>query len=67
MSKHEKEVWDILHFQDIKSTNEILNELMKKTKKVINWFMVYKILKQLEEQGKVERLQSKGGLFWRKK
>lgn len=67
MSKHEKEVWDILDFQDIKSTNQILNELMARTKKSINWFLVYKILKELEQQGKVERLESKGGLFWRKK
>ncbi len=67
VSKHEKEVWNILDYQKIRSTNEILNELMKRTNKRINWFLVYKILKGLEESSKVERLISKGGLFWRKK
>ncbi|KKN00293.1 hypothetical protein LCGC14_1139160 [marine sediment metagenome] len=67
VSKHEKEVWNILDYQKIKSTNEILGELMKRTNKTINWFLVYKILKNLEESSKVERLISKGGLFWRKK
>lgn len=66
-SKHEREVWNILDFQEIKSTNEILNELMKRTKKAINWFLVYKILKSLEDQGRLEKFESKGGLFWRKK
>lgn len=67
MSKHTKEVLDILKKDEIKSTNEILNELEKKTKKVINWHLLYRILRDLNDEGKIERLKAKAGFFWKKK
>ncbi len=67
ISKHERSVWELLEFKNIKSTNQILDELQKKVKKVINWHMVYRILKKLEEEGKIERLENISGIFWRKK
>lgn len=67
MSKHSKNVLDILKRDEIKSTNEILKELEEKTKKVINWHLLYRLLRDLHEEGKVEKLQAKAGFFWKKK
>ena len=67
MSKHTKHVLEILKKDEIKSTNEILKELEKKTKKVINWHLLYRILRDLNEKGKVQKLKAKAGFFWKKK
>lgn len=67
VSKYENTVWEILSFEEIKSTQQVLEELEKKSHKVINWYAVYKILRSLKDCGKVELLEAKGGLFWRKK
>jgi len=66
MSKYEKEVLEILKKDEIKSTNEILKELEKKTNKVINWHLLYRILRDLVELGKAEKLKAKAGFFWKK-
>ncbi len=66
ISKHENAVWEILSFETIKSTQQILVELQDKTNKKINWHLVYKILRTLKDSGRVELLQTKAGLFWRK-
>ena len=67
MSKHKENILLILSKTEIKSTNQILEELQKKVKKIINWHALYRILMNLKEEGKIERLQSKAGFFWRKK
>ena len=67
MSKHKKDVLEILKKDEIKSTNEILKELEQKTKKVINWHLLYRILRDLHEESKVEKLNAKAGFFWKKK
>ncbi len=67
MSKYEKSVLDILETNRIKSTNEILKELEQKTKKVINWHLLYRLLRDLNEEGKIEKLNAKAGFFWKKK
>ena len=36
-------------------------------KKIINWHALYRTLMELKSNGKIERLQSKAGFFWRKK
>ncbi|HLG25042.1 MAG TPA: hypothetical protein VI564_08990 [Candidatus Nanoarchaeia archaeon] len=65
MSKYEKVVLEILSKESIKSTNEIVKELQKKSKKVINWHLVYGILNDLERVNKVERQKAKAGMFWK--
>lgn len=67
MSKYEEDVLKIVSKDEIKSTNQILSELQKKVDKVINWHMLHRILRDLEDNGKVERLKAKAGFFWRKK
>ena len=67
MSKHTKDVLNILKRNGIKSTNEILKELEQKTKKVINWHLLYRLLRDLNEEGKIEKLNAKAGFFWKKK
>ena len=67
MSKHTKDVLNILKRNEIKSTNEILKELERKTKKVINWHLLYRLLRDLNEEGKIEKLKAKAGFFWKKK
>ena len=67
MSKYRKEVLEIIKKDEIKSTNEILKELEKKSNKVINWHLLYRILRDLKDDGKIEKLTAKAGFFWRKR
>ena len=67
MSKYKEQILKILSKDDIKSTNEILKELEKESKKVINWHALYRILIDLESENKIERLKAKAGFFWKKK
>lgn len=67
MSKHDKSIIEILSKNTIKSTNEVLKELETKSNKTINWHALYRILTELESQGKIERLNSKAGFFWKKR
>ena len=67
MSKYRKEVLEIIKKDEIKSTNEILKELEKKSNKVINWHLLYRILRDLKDDRKIEKLTAKAGFFWRKR
>ena len=60
-------ILSILSKTGIKSTNEVLDELQKKVNKVINWHALYRVLMELQSEGKIERLESKAGFFWKKK
>ena len=66
-SKHEAAVLEILNKETLKSTNEILGELQKKTGKAINWHALYRILTELAENNRIEKHKSKAGFFWKKK
>ena len=67
MSKYRELVLDLLTDNQIKSTNEILKELEKRAKKVLNWHNLYRILMDLESENKIEKLKAKAGFFWKKK
>jgi hypothetical protein len=67
MSKYKEMILQVLTKTEIKSTNEVLVELQKKADKVINWHALYRVLMDLQAEGKIERLQSKAGFFWKKK
>ena len=67
MSKYDDMILSVLSKDEIKSTNQVLEELQKKADKVINWHALYRVLMELQSKGKIERLQSKAGFFWRKK
>lgn len=67
MSKYKDEVLKILSTEEIKSTNQILDELQKRAKKTINWHVLYRILMELEAENKLEKLKAKAGFFWKKK
>ncbi|MBI2208174.1 hypothetical protein HYU50_01640 [Candidatus Woesearchaeota archaeon] len=67
MSKYKEMILSVLSKTGIKSTNEILEELQKKANKVINWHALYRVLMELQSEGKIERLESKAGFFWKKK
>jgi len=67
MSKYKEKVLKTLNENEIKSTNEILKELEKDTKKTINWHALYRVLMELESESKIEKLKAKAGFFWRKK
>ncbi|MFQ6052338.1 MAG: hypothetical protein ACE5K4_11705 [Candidatus Hydrothermarchaeota archaeon] len=64
--KYKEPVFGILSRTEIKSTNEILKELEKLTGKRINWHALYRVLMELESEGKVEKFKAKGGFYWRK-
>ena len=67
MSKYEEMILQVLTKTEIKSTNEILEDLQKKAHKVINWHALYRVLMELQAEGKIEKLESKAGFFWKKK
>ncbi len=67
MSKYREMILLILSKTEIKSTNEVLSEVQNKSKKIINWHALYRVLMELHLEGKIERLQSKAGFFWKKK
>ena len=67
MSKYREMILQILSKTEIKSTYEILNDVQKKSNKVINWHALYRVLMELHSENKIEKLQSKAGFFWKKK
>ena len=67
MSKYKEDVLNILSPEEIKSTNQILEDLQNRAKKTINWHVLYRILMELEAENKIEKLEAKAGFFWRKK
>ena len=67
MSKYEEDVLKTVSKDEIKSTNQILTELQERVKKVVNWHMLHRILRDLEDKGKIERLKAKAGFFWKRK
>ncbi len=67
MSKYKEMILQVLTKTEIKSTNEVLEELQKKADKAINWHALYRVLMELQAEGKIERLESKAGFFWKKK
>lgn len=67
MSKYKETILSILSKTEIKSTNQILEELQKKADKIINWHALYRVLMELQTEGKIERLESKAGFFWKKR
>ena len=67
MSKYKEMILQVLTKTQIKSTNEVLEDLQKKANKVINWHALYRVLMVLQAEGKIERLESKAGFFWKKK
>ena len=67
MSKYNEIILGVLSKTEIKSTNEILEDIQKKVKKIINWHALYRVLMELQSEGKIERLESKAGFFWKKK
>jgi ribosomal protein S20 len=67
MSKYKEVVIEVLSKTKIKSTNEVLNEVQKKVDKIINWHLLHRVLMDLMNENKAERLESKAGFFWRKK
>ena len=67
MSKYKEQILKILSKDEIKSTNEILKELEKDSKKVINWHALYRVLMDLQSENKIERLKAKAVFFWKRK
>lgn len=67
MGKYKNEIYTLLSKDVIKSTNEVLIELQKKAGKSVNWYTADRELQDLWHEGRVEKLQAKAGLFWRRK
>jgi hypothetical protein len=60
-------VMAVLSNKEIKSTNEITKELERLSGQVINWHIVYRVLAELNYEGRVEKLPTKVGFFWRRR
>jgi len=57
----------ILSDGKMRSTNEVVKEVEEIGGSITNWHMIYRILAELHNDGKIEKLQAKIGFFWRKK
>jgi Fe2+ or Zn2+ uptake regulation protein len=66
MSKYREIVLKILT-KDMKSTNQVLTEVQEVSGKTVNWHMLYRVLSDLQHEGKVERIETKAGFFWRRR
>jgi len=62
-SKHEKAILDIIRGDDFRSTNEIRQELEKRSGKKINWHAVYRILTELVQNGEIDYIDTEAGLL----
>lgn len=67
MSKYRETALKVLSSKTMKSTNEVLKEVEKESGKSINWHMLYRILMDLKDEGKVERIEAKAGFFWKRR
>jgi Fe2+ or Zn2+ uptake regulation protein len=67
VSKYRDLVLKVVSDKEIKSTNQILKEVSKQSGKVVNWHTVYRVLMELQAEGKVEKIKTKPGFFWKKK
>lgn len=67
VSKYREMILKVISDKQIKSTNEILKDLEKATGKTVNWHIVYRVLAELNNEGKIEKLSAKVGFFWRKR
>ncbi len=66
-SKYIDPIFNLLVKEEMKSTFTILQELQEKVNKTISWTLVYAVLRDLEHDGKAEKIKTKHSLFWRKK
>ena len=66
-SKYEPVVLEILSKEEIKSTNQVLKELQEKAGKKVNWHVLYRILMDLEREGKIDKMKADAGFFWKKR
>ena len=57
----------VLSNKQIKSTNEIKKELEGLSGQVINWHIAYRVLAELNYEGRVEKFPTKVGFFWRRR
>jgi len=65
MGKYDKLVMEVVNGK-WKNTNQIVKLLSKKHKKIVSWHLVWRALKRMEDQGKVE-CASDGKIFmWRR-
>jgi Fe2+ or Zn2+ uptake regulation protein len=67
MSKYREVVLKVLSDGELKSTNQVLKESEALSGKVVNWHIIYRILMELQAEGKVEKMQTKAGFFWKKR
>ena len=67
MSKYREIILKVVSDKEIKSTNQILKEVGKQSGKVVNWHMVYRVLMELQAEGKVEKMETASGFFWKKR
>lgn len=64
VSKYRELILMVVEREEVKSTRCIVQELEAKSGKSINWHHIYKLLTQLEQEGKIKRLKSKAGILW---
>ena len=66
MSKYKILIFHVLKENRLMSTNEVAKELQNvNAGKIVNWHMLYKILDDLSDEGKIEKIKTKAGYFWK--
>jgi len=67
MSKYKAIVLEILESNRFLSTNGVVRKVKTEHGKNVNWYLIYHVLKELETEGKVEKIESENGYMWKRK
>jgi Fe2+ or Zn2+ uptake regulation protein len=65
MTKYKAIVLEILDANRFLSTNGVVRKIKKEKGRIVNWYLIYHVLQELEKEGKVEKIESEHGFMWR--
>ncbi len=65
MTKYKAIVLELLDSTKYLSTNGVVRKIKKEKGRTVNWYLIYHVLKELENEGKVEKIESEKGFMWK--
>jgi Fe2+ or Zn2+ uptake regulation protein len=49
------------------STNGVVTKVKTEHGKNVNWYLIYHILQELEQKGKIEKVETENSFMWKRK
>ncbi len=65
MTKYKAIVLELLEKERYLSTNGVVRKIKKEKGKTVNWYLIYHVLQELENEGKIEKIESDQGFMWK--